>query len=145
MRASWWWGILLLACLPACAPGPLWQPAPWGHEPPFVDLNYWKEALPPTAVERVRALGVGGHYRDERPWTPAELLRLKAFLEGSGIPQAVVQLPLLAHREAPEEVGQEARQVLAYLHPRAFLIGNEPDVYPRQGWTGLTPEAYALA
>lgn len=150
MRASWRWEILLLACLPACAPGPLRELAPWGQEAPFVGLNYWKEAPPPMAMERVRELGVGwlragGHYRDERPWTPAELLRLKAFLEGSGIPQAVVQLPLLAHREAPEEVGQEAQQVLAYLRPRAFLIGNEPDLYPRQGWTGLTPEAYAAA
>ncbi len=125
--------ILFLFFLPALA-----QP---------LGVNYWREDPPPAVAERVRGLGVGwlrvgGHYRDTTPYTRFDLLWLKEFMERAGVREAVVQLPFLGSDPAGTEA--QARLVLAYLKPRAFLIGNEPDLY-REGLGDWTPEAYAVA
>lgn len=114
----------------------------------FLGVNYWREDPPRAVAEKVRALGVGavrvgGHYRDLTPYTRFDLLWLKEFLERAGIGRVLVQLPF--PRQTPESLAQQARLVLEYLRPEGFLIGNEPDLYQRQGLGNWTPEAYAQA
>ncbi|RLE29222.1 hypothetical protein DRJ54_05045 [Candidatus Acetothermia bacterium] len=114
--------------------------------PLLTGVSYWRERWPDWVVEGIEGLCAktvrwGGNDLDRRFRDLEDVVRFASIASRCGL-VPIVQVNMA--RGSPEQAAEWVREVVVEhgFEIPFWSIGNEPDLWPYQGWRKVSPEEY---